>query len=1177
MSEPPAADTIRTSDAPLTVPGADPLYRELFFSHPSPLALLDAGTLQVVEMNREAGEFFGIAAPQATLQLDELVSFADPAAWQAFLAAPGSPWSEFAATLVRNNRTPLSLKVRRAEDAPGRLFALFTPVQEDSASNGVYASIFTHAGIGLTVVDTSMRILSMNPTIRSWFPQIDPAEHPYCYQSFNTPPLDAPCSYCPVVQVLEDGQPHRATSATPTPEGIRHYSMIATPLLDAQGEIASIVETAEDVTDRMLLEQRVLEKSRNLQAVLDNAPIAIWYKDVAGRFRFVNKTFCRQIGIPEERLLEARHFSELLPEQMAATCAVSDAVCLKEGGPCTSREHFPFSDGKEHLLSVTKGQVRSDEGEVLGVVGLGIDITEQQLYAARLEILTKNFLRFGPDFNANINILTEVAGRLLGARWAAFNLLEQGELHSLGCWNVPEGFATRRSPEGSCCHEVLSSGSSEPVVVADLAASPFAGFFKEQLAAGITSYLGIPVCWGERTVGVLCTLFDHEFHPTAADLSFASIIAAALAIEEDRRSSVLSQQRSERLYRTLFSEAVEGVFMMTTDGVILEVNQAFANMHGYRCEEMAGMRLATLDTPRSLERAPGRIARLLAGEHLTFEVEHYHRDGHTFSLEVSSSLLECDGEHRLICFHRDITERKRHEEALRKSEHEFRLLAEAMPQMVWICGANGENLYTNENWMRYTGMSLESSRGGGWQGCFHPDDLETAWESWQRAAQGFGEYTIEARLGHRDGSYRWFLVRGVPVRDDAGTLVKWFGTCTDIDDLKRAEEERRTLEKQFQQAQKLESLGVLAGGVAHDFNNILAIISGYCSLLALEPERCPDYLPEITNATERATELCRQMLAYAGKTQFAMSIVDLTFLVEDMVRMLKATLPQNVQIRLDRPQENLVMIADAGQLRQVLMNLIINASEAIGALQGEITVSLQRTRLAPGAGGGDHLGKEIPAGSYLCLEVTDTGCGMDEETRLRVFEPFFSTKFSGRGLGMSAVLGIVNAHGGALRIESTPGTGTSFRIYLPPPEETASGVPAGQQPAATPAWQGSGRVLLVEDEKMVRGLAATMLKKLGFEVVEAQNGAEGLGKFQQGDAAFRLVITDLGMPVMDGYQLVQELKRLAPELPILITTGFGEVDVASRLTLDRMDGFLAKPYDFVKLREAVNRLVEAAG
>ncbi|GFO58143.1 hypothetical protein GMST_04680 [Geomonas silvestris] len=1039
-------------DAPRSAPpdGEEHSFRELFFCHPSPLALVDAATLELVEINRQGVELFQLGATRTAPRLTDLVSFADPAAWQAFLTAPGDQWSEFAATLPRDGgHTPFSVHLRRAGQREGRLFALFTPAAEERTRDGVYASIVAHTGIGLTVIDSSLRVVSMNPTIRSWFPQVDPGERPLCYQSFNSPPLDAPCSYCPVVKVLEDGQSHHATTATPTPEGIRHFSMIATPVLDARGEVLSVIETAEDVTDRLLLEERMLEKSRNLQAVLDNAPIAIWYKDVAGRFRFVNKTFCRQIGIAEERLLEAGHFTEVLPARVAANCSVSDEACLGQQGPSTFRESFPFSDGREHLLSVTKGQVRSDDGEVLGVVGLGIDITEQQLYAERLQLLTDSFLRFGPDFNANINILTEVAGRILGARCALFNLLEQGELHSVGRWNLPGAFSGRRSPEGTVCYQVIRSGSAEPVVIADLAASPFAAGFREQLAAGITSYLGVPVCWGDRTVGVLCALFDHEFRPTPADLSFASIVAAALAIEEDRRSSVLAQQRSERLYRALFSEAGEGVFMMTTGGIILEVNQAFADMHGYRCEEMAGMQLGTLDTPASLAGAPERIGRLSAGEHLTFEVEHYHRDGHTFSLEVSASLLECDGEHRLICFHRDITERKRHEE------------------------------------------------------------------------------------------------------------------------------ERRTLERQFQQAQKLESLGVLAGGVAHDFNNILAIISGYCSLLAVEPERVPDYLPEIVNATERAAELCRQMLAYAGKTQFAMSHVDLTTLVDEMVRMLKATLPQNVALRLDRPRAPLVLVADSGQLRQVLMNLIINASEAIGARQGEIRVTLNRAALTQEEARCDHLGKEIPAGFYLCLEVADDGCGMDEATRLRVFEPFFSTKFSGRGLGMSAVLGIINAHGGALDLASTPGGGTCFRIYLPAPEEADRAAQGGRQLETASRWQGSGRVLLVEDEAMVRALAATMLGKLGFEVVQAANGEEGLSRFRHREGPFRLVITDLGMPVMDGYQMVDELKRLAPGLPILITTGFGEVDVASRLSLSRVDGYLAKPYDFLKLKEAVNLVIDA--
>ena len=237
--------------------------------------------------------------------------------------------------------------------------------------------------------------------------------------------------------------------------------------------------------------------------------------------------------------------------------------------------------------------------------------------------------------------------------------------------------------------------------------------------------------------------------------------------------------------------------------------------------------------------------------------------------------------------------------------------------------------------------------------------------------------------------------------------------------------------------------------------------------------------------------------------------------------MLRSTLSQNVAIRLQRPEGSFPLMGDAGQIRQVVMNLIINAAEAIGAAQGEIRVTLRRRGLAAPPAQTDHLGQEIPPGEYACLEVSDDGCGMDEQTRLRIFEPFFSTKFSGRGLGMSAVLGIIKTHGGALQLESGPGRGTRFGIYLPLQGEAGARAEQIGEPPPPAPWRGHGTVLLVEDEAMVREIACAMLKKLGFEVVQAANGQEALQRYHEQDGNFRLVVTDLGMPVMDGYLLFQ--------------------------------------------------------
>ena len=537
---------------------------------------------------------------------------------------------------------------------------------------------------------------------------------------------------------------------------------------------------------------------------------------------------------------------------------------------------------------------------------------------------------------------------------------------------------------------------------------------------------------------------------------------------------------------------------------------------------------------------------------------------------------QCDATGKVVKLrgaNQDITERKQQEETIRKSEQDFRMLAESMPQIVWASSAQGNNIYVNQQWVDYTGLTPEESCGHGWNKPFHPEDQQKAWDVWQNASKYGAAYELECRLRRADGIYKWWLNRGVPVRDESGTVIKWFGTCTDIDDLKKAEEERRALEQQLIFAQKMESLGVLSGGIAHDFNNILAIIIGHCSLADMNYEKAGDHIPAIEKAANRAAALCRQMLAYAGKTQILQSHVNLVILVDEMVKMLKATINQNAVIQFEKSTDIPIVLGDASQIRQVVMNLIINASEAIDETHGEIRVLLSQITISADQQVKDHQDKPIPAASYACLEVTDNGCGMDSDTRKRIFEPFYTTKFTGRGLGMSAVLGIIMSHGGTLQLISQLGQGSTFKVYLPIPTSETVEDGATQQVTAVPC-QGSGTVLLVEDEEQVKSIANDMLTSLGFAVIEASNGKEALELFQENFADITLVLTDMGMPVMNGYELFHELKKLKSGLPIVISSGFGDVDVTSKIACAEIAGMLNKPYSFDQLQKVLKSVME---
>jgi CheY-like chemotaxis protein len=373
----------------------------------------------------------------------------------------------------------------------------------------------------------------------------------------------------------------------------------------------------------------------------------------------------------------------------------------------------------------------------------------------------------------------------------------------------------------------------------------------------------------------------------------------------------------------------------------------------------------------------------------------------------------------------------------------------------------------------------------------------------------------------------------------------------------------------MQQTQKLESLGVLAGGIAHDFNNLLTAVLGNATLARAEiPDDSPAQgtLRQIERAAQRAAELCTQMLAYSGRGRLALEPVELSGLVEEMAGLLRASISKRVQLHLDVAPGLPVLEADATQLRQVAMNLITNASEAIAEEGGAISVRTGST-----AGNRAYLvdhpwNENLPEGEYVFLEVSDTGCGMDEETRRKIFEPFFTTKFTGRGLGMAAVLGIVRKHGGAVHVSSEPGRGSTFRVLLPVREMSAAVVEPVLERAREPR---EGTILVVDDEPIVRRVVARMLERAGHSVVVASNGMEGVDTFAARPDEIAAVVVDLTMPDIGGGEVLARVRSLRPGIPVVLMSGYTQEDFDTQFTGKERVAFLHKPFREAELAAAL--------
>ena len=445
-----------------------------------------------------------------------------------------------------------------------------------------------------------------------------------------------------------------------------------------------------------------------------------------------------------------------------------------------------------------------------------------------------------------------------------------------------------------------------------------------------------------------------------------------------------------------------------------------------------------------------------------------------------------------------------------------------------------------------------------------------------KALAGEPTGAFEARMLARDGSERVMACGTRRLVDDDGRAVGVVLCAQDISDRKQAEDARLALERRLGEAQKLESLGVLAGGIAHDFNNLLVSVLGNASLALGElPPGAPtrQSVQRIEHAARRGSELTRQLLAYAGKGTVALARVDVNALIAETSDLLHVSTANRAVMTYDLTPNLPAVEADPTQIRQVLMNLVINASEAIGDADGTITVRTGVVELGADALRDTQHAPEAAPGPHVCIEVCDTGCGIDTATAARVFDPFFSTKFTGRGLGLATVLGVVRGHRGALALTSTPGSGTTVRIYLP-----SAGAPARAEPrpapAAPPAGEGrEGRtVLLVDDEEDVRVVTAHMLERLGCSVLQAGDGREGVQVFREHARMIDAVIVDLTLPRLSGDRVFREIRTIRPDACVILMSGYSDEKATGGLAEAGLAGFLRKPFSVGDLEKALGEV-----
>ena len=682
----------------------------------------------------------------------------------------------------------------------------------------------------------------------------------------------------------------------------------------------------------------------------------------------------------------------------------------------------------------------------------------------------------------------------------------------------------------------------------------------------VTSEVCVPLFDQGRLAGVLNIESRSGITLSAADLRLMAALSEHVSAAISRARLYTEARISEAQLRTAIESLPFDFWALDQDGRYILQNAVSARLWGDRL----GRRVSELQIDPVLAAYwQQKDRRAFAGEILDVDAE-YDRDGEQrYYREVSGPIRDGDRIVGILGVNIDITERKQIEAALRASQQMLQSIIDNIPQAVF--------------W---------KDRASVYQGCNRKFAIDVGVESPENVigrtdfdflvprpeAEGYrqidrrvmdndtAEYHIVERQLMADGKQAWVETSKVPLHDGHGKVIGVLGTYEDITERLRTEEALR-------QTQKMESLGVLAGGVAHDFNNLLVAMLGQTSLALskLSPDSVArPHIEKAVKAATSAADLTRQLLAYSGGGQFERRPIQLNTLIQHNLHLFEVAIPKNVQLHSSLAPALPLIEGDTGQLQQVIMNLIINAGEAMGEQPGVVTVTTDVQSLPrDDPRWTQYTGTPLPPGDYVQVDVADTGGGMSADTLARIFDPFFTTKFTGRGLGLAAVLGIVRGHGGGLQVDSEVGRGTTFRLLLP---VSTLSLPQTAGPVNRQESNMSGHtILVIDDEQPVRAAVTDILEDSGLIVITAEDGEAGVGVYRERQAAIDLVVLDLSMPGQSGEETLRQLRDFNPQVRVILSSGYDRAEVAQRFADQAYSGFIQKPYDDLTLIEEIKR------
>ena len=635
---------------------------------------------------------------------------------------------------------------------------------------------------------------------------------------------------------------------------------------------------------------------------------------------------------------------------------------------------------------------------------------------------------------------------------------------------------------------------------------------------------------------------NGEEFPIEASISQVEISGRRLftVILRDLTSRLRAEQElrdSQLQYKRIVETTHEGIWLIDKDNVTTYVNPRMAEMLGYEPSEMLGRPLQEFVEPNAYKVAQENIRDQREGAIQQLDYQFLHKNGSVVDVLVATNPIfdEVGGFLGSQAMCTDITARKHAEAALLESQREYKRIVETSLEGIWVTNRERLTTYVNPRMAELLGYSVEEMIGKSGRDFMFEEDIERVETLAAKfKSEGIAQH-LDMRFKRKDGTPLYVLVAAKPTLGPDGEYQGALSMCMDVSDRKFAEEERAKMERQFMQAQKMEAIGTLAGGIAHDFNNILGAIQGYGELVleTIEPGS-QAYLDqqEVLQASERASQLVRQILTFSRKTPNKRVLVSLPLIVKEVAKLMRATLPSTVEVRLNIELEEALVSADPIEIHQILVNLCTNAGFAMQDNGGVLEVSLRHHSVHNGG----SYGAELDPGDYYLLGVADTGMGIPPEIIGRIFEPFFTTKEAGEGtgLGLATVHGVAKNLGGKVTVYSELGQGTTFHVYLPATEGRHT------EEVRPELVRGTERILLVDDEPALARLGKSILEGLGYLVHTETSSIAALSLFQSSPADFDLIVTDETVPKLKGTEMARFIADIRPDLPILLCTGYGQ-------------------------------------